>query len=468
MKPDSTSQERENETGKKNSFSRSLRVIWLKLKRLAGLYPDTDVESTITSIKKSVEFKGANLWILAFAIIIASIGLDVNSTAVIIGAMLISPLMGPINGIGLAIGISDSELLRKSLKNFLIMVGISLLASTFYFLVSPLSDAQSELLARTKPTIFDVMIAFVGGMAGIVALSRKEQPFMVISGVAIATALMPPLCTAGFGIATGQWNYFLGAFYLFFINSFFIALATFLMVRFLKFPHKKYLDPDKSKRVSRYISIFTIIVIIPSIFIAISVIRETAFNNAAIRYISEVQESPVFDKVELINSRKTYGRKERTITLSIVGQTLDGEDVEWLNQKLLDYGLTKTKLHIKQTGLSGGIELESVLIENILDKKEQQLVQKDSIIRELENNILLLNNTSAEYARVAHEIAVQYPAVSHVSITNMTFTETSTLKATTVPTVYIQWKKKPDAGQKEQLVKWLKVRLGVEELRIID
>ena len=213
-----------------------LKWINLKVREIARISDDTDIETTLLSISKSVEFKGVNVWILAFAVIVASVGLNVNSTAVIIGAMLISPLMGPINGVGLAIGISDSDLLRKSLKNFTIMVLISILASFTYFLVSPLSDAQSELLARTRPSIFDVLIAFFGGMAGIIALSRKQQPFTVISGVAIATALMPPLCTAGYGLASGQFSYFLGASYLFFINSSFLSKCIYFFIcRFSKF-----------------------------------------------------------------------------------------------------------------------------------------------------------------------------------------------------------------------------------------
>ena len=217
-------------------INRAIRKAWVSLRQYTQLREDTDYEATFDSISKSVVFRGVNVWVLFFAIIVASVGLNVNSTAVIIGAMLISPLMGPITGIGFAVGTFDEELMRKSLKNLAIMVFISLVASTLYFLISPISDARSELLARTQPTIFDVFIAFFGGLAGIVASSRKSQSITVISGVAIATALMPPLCTAGFGIATGQIWYFFGAFYLFFINSFFIALATFLVVRLLRFP----------------------------------------------------------------------------------------------------------------------------------------------------------------------------------------------------------------------------------------
>lgn len=453
----------------KSDFNRFFKMIILRIRHLGNLASDTDVEATLKTITKSLEFRGANVWILAFATIVASIGLDVNSTAVIIGAMLISPLMGPINGVGLAIGISDSELLRKSLKNFCIMVVISLIASTLYFLISPLSDAQSELLARTKPTIFDVMIAFVGGLAGIVALSRKEPSFTVISGVAIATALMPPLCTAGFGLATGQMNFFIGAFYLFFINSVFIALATFIIVRFLGFPHKKYLDNARSKTVNRYITIFTVIVLTPSVFMAVDVIRETAFNNAAIRYINDIQESAIFDHVELINNKREYTRKERTITLSLVGQLLTESEINDLNHRLLNYGLTKTKLKIKQTDFVSNIEsTEATLLENILDKRENQIAVKDSVIQSLQADILSLKNSNEVYVKIAEEIAVQYPSIVSVSISNMTYTETSTMETTTLPTLYLEWKNKPIAKERTQIINWLKVRLGAEEIKVIE
>ena len=253
----------------KESF---LKRTYQKIRDISNLHDDTNIEATIASITKDIEFKGANVWILFLAVIVASVGLNVNSTAVIIGAMLISPLMGPINGVGLAIGIDDNMLLHTSLRNLLIMVVISLTASTTYFIVSPLSDAQSELLARTTPTIFDVLIAFFGGMAGIVAASRKEGKITIISGVAIATALMPPLCTAGYGLATGQFSYFFGAFYLFFINSFFIALATFIVVRYLHFPVKEIVDPVKRRVQRRNITIFSVLMIVPSVYMAWNVV----------------------------------------------------------------------------------------------------------------------------------------------------------------------------------------------------
>ncbi|MDR2979940.1 MAG: TIGR00341 family protein [Bacteroidales bacterium] len=453
---------------KRSSFNKILNIILLKIRDLAKLSNDTDVDATINTITKSVDFRGANLWILAFATLIAAIGLDVNSIPVIIGAMLISPLMGPINGIGLAIGITDSELLRRSLTNFCLMVAISLLASTLYFLISPLSDAQSELLARTKPTIFDVMIALFGGLAGIVAMSRKEQPFTVISGVAIATALMPPLCTAGFGLATGQMNFFLGAFYLFFLNSVFIALGTFLIVRFLKFPNRKYIDPSKSKKVSRYITLFTFVAIIPSIILAFNVIRETAFNNNAIRFINEIQESPIFDNTEIINTKKEYNREHRYITLSLIGQPLTAKDKEIIEQIKLSHGLTKTELRYKQTTFAQEPETESVIIENMLEKKDRQIAHRDSLLRDLEAEILSLKNSSQEYDKVAKEIAVQYKDVAVVSLSNMAFTKTVDLTAETLPTVYIEWKRKPSKTEREKLINWLKIRLEVERVEVIE
>ena len=315
----------------KKTFRDKVSVLWhdvrLYLKALVDIDVDCDAQATIDNISRSVEFRGVNVWILAFAIVIASVGLNVNSTAVIIGAMLISPLMSPIMGIGLAIGISDNELLRKSLRNLMIMVLISLFASTTYFLLTPLSDAQSELLARTKPTVFDVLIALFGGLAGIVATSRKQEKVTVVSGVAIATALMPPLCTAGYGLGTGQWIYFFGAFYLFFINSFFIALATFLMVRYLKFPRKHFVDAQHERKVRRSILIFSLIIIIPSIFIGINVIRETSFNSQAIKYVSEMEHSAVLENVQIINVKRQYSAKEQSITLSLVGTPLAPEQV---------------------------------------------------------------------------------------------------------------------------------------------
>ncbi len=443
------------------------KKIYQYLIDLAKLNDDTDIESTINSIKKAVEFRGVNLWILAFAVIVASVGLNVNSTAVIIGAMLISPLMGPINGIGLAIGISDSELLRKSLKNLLIMVVISLLASSSYFLLTPLSDAQSELLARTTPTIFDVLIAFFGGFAGIVAISRKDQPFTVISGVAIATALMPPLCTAGYGIGTGQMNFFFGAFYLFFINSFFIALATFIMVRYLHFPQKKYLDPTRRKFVKRTIYLFSIIVLVPSIFMAYSVVKKASFDNQAIKYIQEIQTTPIFEDLQLVNSNKEYHKKQPSISLSIIGRQLKDHEIAYLKNELKKYGLGTTQLIIKQTGIASAGNMESELLENILDKKEHQIVTKDSVIAALKDEIKILHNDLDMYNRISQEISVQYPQIKSFSIAKTIYYDVKTQEKKEIPTIYIVWYEESGIEIQNKLKSWLLVRLDIKELKMV-
>ena len=372
-----------------NRFTRILKVLWRKVKEYTYIKEDTDYEATVDFISKSVVFRGFNVWILFFAIIVASVGLNVNSTAVIIGAMLISPLMGPINGVGLAIGTFDEPLLRKSLKNLIFMVFISIVASTLYFLLSPISNARSELLARTQPTIFDVFIAFFGGLAGIVATSRKSQSITVISGVAIATALMPPLCTAGYGIATGQIWYFLGASYLFFINSFFIALATFITVRLLGFPEAQYVDERKSRKVKRIITIFTLIVLVPSIYLAVDVIREAAFNTQSQKFVNEIQDSEMLAETEIIKSDREYHHRSQSITLILLGKQLEEAQVLQLQNILHnEYGLKKTDLIIKQSsGKPIDTKQQNELIEDLIDKKDKTIRQQDSIIHELRRQL---------------------------------------------------------------------------------
>lgn len=451
-------------------MNEKIQVLFNGLKEKVGLLinirEDTDIEATIDSIKKSIEFNGANVWMLAFAIIVASVGLNVNSTAVIIGAMLISPLMGPINGVGLAIGTMDINLFKLSFKNLGIMVLISLIASTTYFLISPLSDAQSELLARTTPTIYDVFIAFFGGAAGILALSRKSQAITTISGVAIATALMPPLCTAGFGLASGQWSYFIGAFYLFFINSFFIALATFLMVRYLHFPMASYVDPKRQQLVRRGMTLFAIVVIVPSVFIAIRTIQEASFNSSAIKYMTAVQNDVFYQDVEIVNSRREFNRKQPTIHLSFVGKQLTPIQIQHLNEQLKEFGLEKTKLDIKQLGASYDIEAQTTLISDLLERKEMQLAQKDSTIQQLQSELATIKSATQEFKQIAAEMYVQYPEIESFSMANAIYTHTSTLQQDTIPVLFINWYEHTDHQTAEKVGNWLKIRLDIDYLEI--
>ena len=447
-----------------------INEIWLYLKSLASIAEDTDSETTIANISKGVEFRADNVWVLFFAIIIASVGLNVNSTAVIIGAMLVSPLMGPIMGLGLSIGISDGELLRKSLKNLLIMIVISLVASSLYFLISPLSDAQSELLARTKPTIYDVFIAFFGGLAGILAASRKQEKVTIVSGVAIATALMPPLCTAGYGLGTGQLIYFFGAFYLFFINAFFIALATYLMVRYLHFPRKKFLDPATELKVRRGIAIFTVVVLVPSVFIAINVVRETSFNNDAIKYVNDIQTNPVMQNVQIISQKRTFSSKGNEITISLVGEPLTSEQVAILQKRMEEMGLKNTKLTIRQAGgASLDVGTQAKMLQNFIEDKDRTIEQKDSLIQELRQQIRIEQQRAQVTAeQLAYELSVLYPHIHDISMSEAVKFNVQSNTSDTIPTLNINWTQQPTDDEYQHLSNWLKVRLKTNKLDIIS
>ena len=454
---------------KRRPFRVWMRKFWYDVLAYTQLKEDTDYEATVKYISSSVEFRGVNLWVLAFAIIVASVGLNVNSTAVIIGAMLISPIMGPILGVGLSIGTLDEELLKRSLRNFLIMVAISLVTSTLYFLVSPLSEAQSELLARTRPTIFDVIIAFFGGLAGIVATSRKSQPFTVISGVAIATALMPPLCTAGYGLATWQMRFFGGASYLFFINSFFIALATFIMVRFLKFPQRRYLNPTRLNAVKRMTYLFAILVMIPSVFMAINLVRESAFNSQAIKFVNDIQQMPYFENVQLIDAQRNYEKKEQTVTLRVIGKPLTVEDISRMQSIMrADYGLNHAKLVIKQTEGVLDITQQMQLVEDLIDRKDAVISSQDSVIVELRAQLDKLTGSSENTKQVVREIKSQYRDIQQVAIAEMQCYDAENLTVMPMPVIYLKWKDgniHPEAERR--LLNWLKVRLNVEEIQIM-
>ena len=284
--------------------------------RYINISDQVDTEAAAERIKSGIWFQGANVWILAFAIVLASVGLNVNSTAVIIGAMLVSPLMGPIIGMGLSLGTNDWDLLKSAAKNLLVMVLISLAASTLFFILSPLSLVNpTELEARTSPTIYDVLIAFFGGLAGILENSRKERG-TVLSGVAIATALMPPLCTAGYGLAHMNMHFFFGALYLFLINSVFISLATFLMVKYLAFRPVNNMVPEITRRRKQLVSAVFIIFLIPSIWSAFNLIRENNFERNARSFVESNRivgpHSYVYD----------YNIKGRHVNISIAGEPL--------------------------------------------------------------------------------------------------------------------------------------------------
>ena len=304
---------------------------------------EEDKNAVLENVRNNISFSGSNLWILMAAVFIASIGLNVNSTAVIIGAMLISPLMGPIVGAGFALGVFDFQLLRRSLKNLLIATIASLLVSSIYFLLSPFKEAQSELLARTSPNIYDVLIAFFGGLVGVIAITRVEKG-NPIPGVAIATALMPPLCTAGYGLATGNFKFFWGALFLYTINCVFIGIATFLIVKYLKYPAVNFIDKKREKRVQNIVTIVSVLILVPSVYFAYSLYQEQKFRlevNAFLeKEITEKGNTLIYKKVNFLSNPKK-------IELALLSKNYTEEETNELNDKLSDYGIENTTLVIK-------------------------------------------------------------------------------------------------------------------------
>lgn len=427
-------------------------------------------EITIQEIKKGVEFKGTNLWILIFAIFIASIGLNVNSAAVIIGAMLISPLMGPIMGIGMGAGINDFELIKKAIKNLGVAVMISVLTSALYFFITPLHEAQSELLARTQPTLWDVLIALFGGLSGIVAGSRREKS-NAIPGVAIATALMPPLCTAGYGLANGNWYYFAGAFYLFFINSVFISVSTFLIVRFLKYPIKQYENAATEKRVKTLIWLFVLITAIPSIYLAYNLVRKTIFEQNARNFVKTEFH---FDDTQVISESFSFENNKGVIDVTLYGRPITAEEIADIEKDLAHFNLAGAELKIRQgyKEESDAVEkaefekmseeLKVDLLKDIYDKNEEIIKSKDDKISILENQLVKYQLKRYPVNDIKAELAVQYPAISNLSIGDMINDEQDTLCY-----AILDFKRLPYRKDQQKIRDWLDIRLKSDSLIVV-
>ena len=377
-----------------------------------GSAPQAEV---VEEVRNGINFKGTNLWVLMFAVFIASLGLNVNSTAVIIGAMLVSPLMGPITGIGLSLGINDFEMLKTAWRNFLLMVCVSLITSTIYFIISPISTAQSELLARTSPTTYDVLIAFFGGLAGMVAQTRKDKAVTVVSGVAIATALMPPLCTAGFGIATGNLNFLFGALYLFTINAVFIAVATYLVVLLLRYEKKTVLDPVQQKKNSRYITFVIVLVGVPSILLGAQIVRHTTFEENVDRYISKVFQ---FNRTMIVDYTKEYhydGDVSR-VEIRLVGEPLSADVIDNARAQMDDYGLHKTELIVKQADSDAKMDISKLQSSyaDIID-------EKNKAIRRLETRLAaIIPIDTLSGADLSRELAIAVDNIGSISLSKHT------------------------------------------------
>ena len=417
-------------------------------------------DEVAVNIEKGVEFRGVNLWVLIFAAMIASLGLNVNSAAVIIGAMLISPIMGPIMGIGLSLGISDPDLLKKSLRNFALMCIVAIVTSTVYFLLSPLSSNSSELLARTTPTTYDVLIALFGGLAGIVAQTRQDRTSTVIPGVAIATALMPPLCTAGFGLATGQLRFFAGAFYLFFINSVFIALATYAMVRFLKYEKKAFIDKARERTVKRLMMAITLLTFIPSVVIGLRMVRVTVFEALTDKYVAQVFDFP---HTRVIECNRSYarGKSPSRIELVLIGEPLGDEVIENARAQLRGFGLEKAELVVRQAARTDRVDVGS-----LQQSYTELLDEKNRRIAEMSAQLDRYRVTNVEVDDISREAGVVMSNIGAISLTKgITFGVDGAARDTTLVCVVTP----QDADQpvdSPTLARWLRIRTGVERVKI--
>jgi uncharacterized hydrophobic protein (TIGR00271 family) len=428
-------------------------------------------EVTIEEITKGVEFRGTNLWILIFAIFTASIGLNVNSTAVIIGAMLISPLMGPIMGIGLGAGINDVSLIRRAFKNLTVAAGISIITSAIYFFVTPLHEAQSELLARTYPTLWDVLIAFFGGLAGIVAGSRSQKS-NAIPGVAIATALMPPLCTAGYGLANGNWYFFLGALFLFIINSVFISLSTFIIVRFLRFPTVSFVDNSVGKRVRFIISMLVFVTVVPSGYLAYNLVRQTIFEENARSFIANEFTSP---QTQVISSKFDFSSEQKTISLTLYGKQLSAQEISHLQTKLINYNLESAALVVHQGyNEDDKLQLEELtrkmrtqVFEDLYTRSENTIRDKDQKIQLLEEELYKYKQGEYPTADISAELEVQYATLQSLAISTAYVFNAAEAKMDTVCLVLAKFENAPSKGDQQKIEEWLKVRTKSKKLEVV-
>ena len=423
-------------------------------------------EEVNSNIRKGIMIRGTNLWVLIFAIFIASLGLNTNSTAVIIGAMLISPLMGPIIGMGYSMGVYDFALLKESFRNFLIMIMVSLATSAIFFTLPLITTTQSELLARTQPTTYDILIALFGGLAGMVAQTRKERTGTVIPGVAIATALMPPLCTVGYGLATFQFRFMLGALYLFTINTIFIALASFIVTRVMKFQMIGEIEEHRVKKLKNLMVFVIILVTLPSIIIAISIIQRSSFEA---NYKNFVDEAFQYDNTFVVESTYEYNpspKKQSVIEVRLFGEPLSDNVIGNIRGQMTTvYHLPKTDLIVRQSNQEGGEVAISALQSNYSD----MLAEKNRQIAYLQDQLSSIRTADTlAVSSMTRELGIFVPEISDMSMQRHI---SYNIDGTATDTAYIciikfaaGMDKEPDM---DLINHWLRNRTGVSNIKIL-
>ncbi|QNJ97998.1 DUF389 domain-containing protein [Constantimarinum furrinae] len=470
----STEKDRDiNVTPNEEEFDNIKLNTWDSLKKffreLFDIRKDSDRDATIEAVKKDIPFKGHTAWILIFSIFVASIGLNVSSTAVVIGAMLISPLMGPIVGVGLAVAINDVDTLRRSLINLGVMVILSVATSFLYFTISPLTEESPELLARTYPTILDVLVAIFGGLGLIVAKTKSGTIASVIFGVAIATALMPPLCTVGYGLAIGNLNFAGGAMYLFSINAVFIALATFIVSKLLRFPLVKYANSKRRKRIAQLASLIAVIVMVPSVVLFINLLDEQVFENRAEDFVeNEIR----YDGAEVVKATHNYETK--SIDVYLIGQLVPQSTInKWESDLKQIEKLEETNLRVFQgTDRSGDLaaqlsgEVKAGILEDLYVKNEQAIRDKDERIQFLENEITKLKVKDVNFEDLSKEVKINYEGLTSFSYSKKVITNFKTTD--TIPVFDISWartvSRRDRNANKVKLEDWLKFKLKLDTL----
>ncbi len=452
------------------NFSEIVKQIKQFVVGIFDISRDSDKTNTIDDIKAGIYMKGATAWVLIFSILIASVGLNTSSTAVVIGAMLISPLMGPILGIGLSLGINNIDLLKKALNNFAVMVILSLLTSFLFFSIPIFQNETQELIARTFPDVRDVIIALSGGLSLIVAISQRNKLFNAIAGVAIATALMPPLCTAGYGLATGKWNFFGGALFLFTINTIFIASATFVVVRFLKFPYEEYANSKRRKLLSRVISLMALAILVPSVYMFYQLYKQSDFDQKVDALIEELKTEK---GVLILDVKKDYSKRQ--INFAVIGKSLSEKEVKEFEQKMTQLGYANCEFKVFQD--NGSIEtmtkmkdIEQSFLSNqqLLVKKDADLLDKDRQIFDLKNQLTAKKATIMSFDQITKEMKALDATIEEVSYAEKLVTNFS--KVDTIPTFEIKWNTKVGTKTKaetaQKLENWLKTKLKIKKMEV--
>jgi uncharacterized hydrophobic protein (TIGR00271 family) len=459
----------------KNAVKEDAKGLWASLKifivELLDFRHDTDRDATVAAIKADIPFKGATAWILICSIFVASIGLNANSTAVVIGAMLISPLMGPILGIGLSIAINDIDTLRKSLVNLATMLVLSLLTAFLFFYLFPLSQDNSELLGRVKPDIRDVLIAFFGGLALIIARTKKGTVASVIFGVAIATALMPPLCTAGYGLSQGNFDYFFGAMYLFTINTIFIALATFIVLKILRFPMLKYANSQRRKNIARIVTILAVTAMLPAGWTFYDVLQETRYELDYMSYL----ESEINQNDNLWLQREKIDTDTRKITLNFNGEITEATKSDLINELkgyeyLQDFSLV----------INGNKNRSADKILELYDIAINKIEKRDSIIAAREFDIdslkLALSSHKNEmdtdlFLNLSKDAKIQFSYLESFGYAKM-LASSNFRYADTITLVKTQWNSNLSDSlavlRKQDLKTWIEQELNIENVEIIS